>query len=171
MIALVMGGSGSGKSAWAEALIARAPRKNRVYIATMRPTADAQARIARHRAQRAGLGFETLECPQDIGSLRLPPDCAALVEDIPNLLANEMFEGGEPDNVLRDLRNLSRQCCHLCMVTGEVFSDGIRYDSLTQTYIAHLAQLNRSLAAACDCTIEVICGIPVLLRGTLPFPL
>ena len=156
MIALVMGGSGSGKSAWAETLIARAPRKNRVYIATMRPTADAQARIARHRAQRAGLGFETLECPQDIGSLRLPPDCAALVEDIPNLLANEMYGGGDWRRILPGLE------------AGDVFRDGLTYDESTREYRTRLADINSSLAALADAVIEVVYSIPVPVKGELP---
>ena len=168
MIALVMGGSGSGKSAWAEALIARAPRKNRVYIATMRPTADAQARIARHRAQRAGLGFETLECPQDIGSLRLPPDCAALVEDIPNLLANEMYGGGDWRRILPGLEALARRCCTLVLVTGDVFRDGLTYDESTREYRTRLADINSSLAALADAVIEVVYSIPVPVKGELP---
>ena len=168
MIALVMGGSGSGKSAWAEALIARAPRKNRVYIATMRPTADAQARIARHRAQRAGLGFETLECPQDIGSLRLPPDCAALVEDIPNLLANEMYGGGDWRRILPGLEALVRRCGTLVLVTGDVFRDGLTYDESTREYRTRLADINSSLAALADAVIEVVYSIPVPVKGELP---
>ena len=168
MIALVMGGSGSGKSAWAEALIARAPRKNRVYIATMRPTADAQARIARHRAQRAGLGFETLECPQDIGSLRLPPDCAALVEDIPNLLANEMYGGGDWRRILPGLEALARRCGTLVLVTGDVFRDGLTYDESTREYRTRLADINSSLAALVDAVIEVVYSIPVPVKGELP---
>lgn len=168
MIALVMGGSGSGKSAWAETLIARAPRKNRVYIATMRPTADAQARIARHRAQRAGLGFETLECPQDIGSLRLPPDCAALVEDIPNLLANEMYGGGDWRRILPGLEALARRCGTLVLVTGDVFRDGLTYDESTREYRTRLADINSSLAALADAVIEVVYSIPVPVKGELP---
>ena len=35
MIVLVTGGSGCGKSTWAEKLIASLPNENRVYIATM----------------------------------------------------------------------------------------------------------------------------------------
>ena len=35
MIVLVTGGSGSGKSTWAEKLVASLPNENRVYIATM----------------------------------------------------------------------------------------------------------------------------------------
>ncbi|MEE0028071.1 MAG: bifunctional adenosylcobinamide kinase/adenosylcobinamide-phosphate guanylyltransferase, partial [Atopobiaceae bacterium] len=62
MRVLVVGGSGSGKSAYAEQLACSlSPR--RTYVATMESqSAEAQRRIARHRAQRDGLGFITIEC-------------------------------------------------------------------------------------------------------------
>ena len=50
MIHLVTGGSGSGKSAYAEQCILDFGGTRRVYIATMQPFgAEGQARIARHR--------------------------------------------------------------------------------------------------------------------------
>ena len=54
MIVLVTGGSGSGKSTWAEKLVASLPNENRVYIATMQVyDAESVKRVERHRAQRA----------------------------------------------------------------------------------------------------------------------
>ena len=54
MIHLVTGGSGSGKSAYAEQCILDFGGTRRVYIATMQPFgAEGQARIARHRKLRA----------------------------------------------------------------------------------------------------------------------
>ena len=53
MIHLVTGGSGSGKSAYAEQCILDFGGTRRVYIATMQPFgAEGQARIARHRKMR-----------------------------------------------------------------------------------------------------------------------
>ena len=67
MIVLVTGGSGSGKSAFAERLIENLPREKRVYAATMQVyDGESVRRVQRHRAQRAGLGFETVECPKDL---------------------------------------------------------------------------------------------------------
>lgn len=80
MIALVTGGSGCGKSTWAEGFIRRFPGP-RFYIATMQAVdEECRARIARHRAQRAGLGFETVEMARDIQSAPVAPGAAALVE-------------------------------------------------------------------------------------------
>ena len=63
MIHLVTGGSGSGKSAYAEQCILDFGGTRRVYIATMQPFgAEGQARIARHRKMRVAKQFSTIEC-------------------------------------------------------------------------------------------------------------
>ena len=62
MMTLVTGGSGSGKSEYAERLAA-AGGTPRIYVATMIPWDDeGRRRIEKHRAMRAGKGFETVEC-------------------------------------------------------------------------------------------------------------
>lgn len=166
MMLLVIGGSGSGKSAWAEKAIQRAGPAHRYYVATMRPFgADADARIARHRAQRASLGFETIEQPAHIGDIRLSSPAAVLVEDLPNLLANEMFGGGGVSRILPDIESLARRSETLVIVSGQVFSDGVCYDGGTQDYIRELARLHQCLAQRADAVVEVVYSIPVALKG------
>ena len=61
MMIFVSGGSSSGKSAFAESLIVKSGIARRLYIATMEPFgAEAAVRIERHRALRAGKGFDTV---------------------------------------------------------------------------------------------------------------
>ena len=58
MIVLVTGGSGCGKSTWAEKLADTLPRENRFYIATMQVyDEESRNRVQRHRMQRADKGF------------------------------------------------------------------------------------------------------------------
>ena len=170
MMALVIGGSGSGKSKWAEQVIARLPQmQKRYYIATMQAwDEESKRRVARHRIQRVQIGFETVECPQNLAAIRLPQGCAALVEDLPNLLANEMFGGGDPDRILPALQSLRDQCGTLVVVTGNVFADGIAYEEGTQAYIRQLAALNNAAARLADSVVEVVYSIPVALKGALP---
>ena len=74
MIHLITGGSGSGKSVYAENWLIRqggreacGKEKPFLYIATMRPFGqESRQKIMRHRNQRAGKGFATLECYQDL---------------------------------------------------------------------------------------------------------
>ena len=104
MITLITGGSGSGKSAYAEKYICHALNekgyKEKYYIATMQVFDDeGQRKIDRHRRLRAGKGFITIEQPRDIQnavSKLQSENClktgrSALLECMSNLVANEMF--------------------------------------------------------------------------------
>ena len=166
MTALITGGSGCGKSTYAEKLVTRLPFEKRVYIATMRVyDEESVKRVARHRAQRADKGFVTLECPMDLARAEVEPGSTVLLEDIPNLLANEMFDGGDPGRIFPALRELSEKCANLIIVTNDVFCDGVTYPESTQTYIKELAELNRKIAALADYAAEVVYSIPVHLKG------
>ena len=104
MITLITGGSGSGKSAYAEKYICHASNekgfKEKYYIATMQVfDEEGQRKIDRHRRLRAGKGFITIEQPRDIKdavSKLQSENClktgrSALLECMSNLVANEMF--------------------------------------------------------------------------------
>ena len=104
MITLITGGSGSGKSAYAEKYICRVSNENgykeKYYIATMQVFDDeGQRKIDRHRRLRAGKGFITIERPRDIQNAvsklqsesSLKTVRSALLECMSNLVANEMF--------------------------------------------------------------------------------
>ena len=170
MIALITGGSGCGKSTCAESLVARMPPGPRVYIATMRVMdGESERRVARHRAQRADKGFVTVECPTHLGDAPVPAGSAALLEDVPNLLANEMFGGGDPARVLPDIEALARKCAHLVVVTNDVFSDGVAYGESTAAYLRALAEINAAVARMADYVAEVVYSIPVPLKGANPW--
>lgn len=102
MFTLIIGGSASGKSSYAERLTVSLPGDGpRIYLATMEAFgAEAHARIARHRQMRRGRGFETLECTRNLASAQVPPGSNVLLEDMGNLVANELF--GDPDPLLRE---------------------------------------------------------------------
>ena len=170
MTALVTGGSGSGKSAFAEELVSRLPSGKRVYLATMRVfDEESEERVRRHRAQRARLGFRTLEWPMDLLSAPVESESTVLLEDLPNLVANEMFGGGNAERIVPALRALAGRSENLVIVTGDVFSDGVRYPEATASYLCLLAGINRAAAALSDSVTEVVYSIPVPLKGTVPW--
>ena len=169
MIVLVTGGSGCGKSTWAEKLIASLQADRRFYIATMQVyDEESRIRVRRHRAQRADKGFETVECEKDLDSADIPKGSAVLLEDLVNLAANAMFEGGDVRRIVPALKRLSARCSHLVMVTNDLFSDGMTYTPSVQEYLRCLAEINRQAAAMADCTVEMVCSIPIALKGELP---
>lgn len=192
MITLVLGGSGSGKSAYAEHLLDG--KTNKYYIATMQVyDAEGGKKVARHRRLRAGKGFVTMEQPRDIGEVDFskraqqamePPDRAgqnvterprcALLECMSNLVANEMFAENKirlrdevTAQILDGIEALNSQLAHFLIVTNNVFEDGISYEETTAEYIEAMGQVNERLAAMADTVIEVVAGIPVVWKGTL----
>lgn len=113
MMVLVTGGSGSGKSAYAEETVLRlAKEKMRYYIATMQVFDDeGEKKIKRHQKLRAGKGFQTIEQPMHIGQAadKIGKDSVVLLECMSNLVANEMFspmEGEEAATSTRESDNL-----------------------------------------------------------------
>jgi len=169
MIVLVTGGSGCGKSTWAEKLVASLPWEKRVYIATMQVyDEESVLRVARHRSQRADKGFRTIECEKDLASADIEEGSIVLLEDLVNLMANEMFDGGDVGRIVPALEELAKKCRHLVMVTNDVFSDGIQYAESTQEYLQNLAHINRAAAQLADHVVEVVYSIPVALKGELP---
>lgn len=169
MIVLLTGGSGCGKSTYAERLIQTLPKKNRVYIATMQVYDDESVkRVERHRAQRADKGFVTIEQPKELASAAIEPGSTVLLEDLVNLTANEMFDGGDVNRIVPDLEALAKKCANLIMVTNDVFSDGIKYPESTDAYIRNLAAINNRAAELADSVIEVVYSIPIAVKGELP---
>ena len=169
MIVLITGGSGSGKSTYAERLMDRTAGGKRYYIATMRVhDAESEVRVSRHRAQRAGKGYETLECPLDLSAAKVAARASVLLECLPNLVANEMFDGGDVSRVFPALSALANRCKHLLIVTNDVFSDSERYTPEVRAYMQSLAQLNIRTAALADSVVEVVYSIPLALKGAAP---
>lgn len=167
MFTIIIGGSASGKSEYAERHVLSLSR-NPLYIATMEPFGDeALARIQRHQKVREGRGFETIECYVNLSELDIPSDANILLEDMGNLIANEMFrpDGGKKDAVLRGIQSLLKRCRHLTVVTNEVFSGGQNYEGDTIRYLRELADVNREIAARADRVVEVVCGLPNVLKG------
>ena len=140
----------------------------------MRPFgAEAAARIEKHRVQRAGRGFDTVECYVNLLSAPVPPDSAVLLEDIGNLCANELFDAGgsadgAADAVVQGVEALQRRCRVLVIVSNEVASGGADYAGDTLRYLRVLGELNRRLAALSDAVCEVVCGITDYYKGEEP---
>lgn len=175
MLCLIYGGSGSGKSTFAEQLAEDLTTPGpKLYIATMRPWGeDATKRIHRHRQAREGKGFSTVERYTDLGGLSIPRGSVVLLECLGNLLANELFgEDGAGNHAVSvitfGLEHLERQGTHVIVVSNDVGGDGMTYSEETMNYQRMLAQLNASLAARSHLVTEMVCGVPLIYKGTLP---
>lgn len=187
MLYIVTGGSGSGKSEYAEEIAVcryrqAEDRGKLYYIAAMYPQdEECHKRIERHRKMRKEKGFSTIECYHHLNRITGNKRDVMLLECLSNLLANEMYqqEGqikarGEEgilsakEAILSPIFQLEKETGSVIVVTNEVFSDGMEYDAETQNYLRLLGILNRELAKKADGVIEVVCGIPLCRKGELP---
>lgn len=169
VVTLIVGGAASGKSEYAEALTQSWPGR-KIYLATMKPfDQECRARIQKHRRQRAGKGFETVERCMDLSGAPIPEGADVLLECMSNLVANELYEpsGGGADAALRGVDALLERCGNLIIVSNEVFSGGTAYDEGTLFYLRELARVNRALAERADRVAEVVCGLPRYWKGAL----
>ncbi len=188
MIRFVYGGSGSGKSAFAEQLVVSCGAERKYYVATMKVYDDeGRGKVARHQKLRENKGFVTIEQPTCIGSAarQIQQDaqfvqqnarpcekssgkCAVLLECVMNLVANEMFT---PDGIVAEsdvialikegLNELFSIADDVVVVSGNVFCDGVEYDENTKSYMRALAAVNAFIARKADESFEVVAGIPL----------
>lgn len=171
MFLVITGGSGSGKSAYAEQCVLDFGPAERIYIATMYPfDEECDRRIKRHREMRRQKQFFTLECYTGLKKADIPENSVVLLECMSNLTANEMYQedgAGEHtvEEILAGIRYLLSRVRHLVVVTNEIFSDGIDYDPETMRYQSYLGQINSEMGRMADRVTEVVYGIPITVKG------
>ena len=149
MFHVVTGGSGSGKSAYAEEQICMLKKKTNsrhlYYIATMVPYGkETEQKILRHRQMRNGKGFETMECFTDLKKM---------VQTEPGFRSDAAEEG---ICVLLE--------CMSNLVANEVFCDLPPADEEMQEYLSVLGTINCRMAKMADQVTEVVYGIPVEVK-------
>lgn len=168
MFTVVIGGSGSGKSEYAEELAFLTKESRRIYIATMIAwDEECRQRIAKHRKMRDGKKFETIECSHNLSGLQFPSGRkTVLLECMSNLVSNEMYLDGEDpmEKVMDGVLHLQKQVKNLIIVTNEVFSDGDCYSAETNRYRRILGEVNQKIARRADRVVEVVAGIPIQVK-------
>lgn len=197
MLYVVTGGSGSGKSVYAEQLAVTIFKRKRdenksrsvemprlYYIATMHP-ADEEClnRIKRHREMRKDKGFITIERSVGLEQINAGKQDIVLIECMSNLLANEMYladgrirrngQYAEAEEQLKNavfypMKRLAENAGCVIVVTNEVFSEGKHYDEETERYCRLLGTINSWLGKLADGLVEVVCAIPLYRKGEIP---
>ncbi|MFI3312851.1 MAG: bifunctional adenosylcobinamide kinase/adenosylcobinamide-phosphate guanylyltransferase [Eubacteriales bacterium] len=166
---MIFGGSASGKSLFAEDRTMDFPEP-RIYIATMRPWDDeCIKRIEKHRKQRKNKGFDTIECYGSLVDITLPKKATVLLECMGNLVANVQFGEEKFENPLEEIcKNLSvlgETAENLIIVSNDVFLEEPPENEETRTYLQLLAGVTRYMSEYFDRVTEVVCGIPIDLKG------
>ncbi len=178
MRALFIGGGKSGKSTAAQKLALTLHGGGTLYYwATMTPhDGEDKARIRRHRDDRAGLGFTTVERSFDLpgGLGAIDPGGTVLFDSVTACLSEQMFPyGGEMDEtagvrVLAEIRTVSRHSAHFIAVCDDIWRGGEDYRDGTAVYVRALADICRGLAAEFDVVCEMAGGLAHVWKGALP---
>lgn len=145
MVVLVTGGSGSGKSAFAEEYLMRlsTQAETKYYIATMQPFGEESlARIRRHQRLRAGKGFTTIEQSRDLTK------AAQRIAKLPNQFQEEAVTINRPENSVPFIRDTALLECMSNLVANEMFSGA---DIVSEdVVVGHILQGIKSLSAKVD---------------------
>ncbi len=164
-ITLVLGGARSGKSRFAESL-AQEHGGPRTYIATAEAFDDEmRQRIARHREQRAGDGWTTIESTLDPAAA-LPRDGLVLLDCITVWLGNLMHHD-------RDLRaEVSKLCAALeacpaqvILVSNEVGLSIVPENAMARRFRDEQGFANQAFASISETVFFVAAGLPLKLKG------
>jgi len=119
-------------------------------------------RIAKHRQERDGLGFTTIEQPLHIENILI--NCyhtgSFLLDSLTALMSNEMFSVHDSfDNnayarvsagLIKVLANIQQ----IVIVSDYIYSDSMLYNPFIETYRESLAALDRLTAKHCDVVLE-----------------
>jgi len=164
---LVLGGTRSGKSRYAQAL-AEGAGKAPVLIATARiEDEEMQARVARHRDER-GAVWQTIEEAMQLAEvLRHEADQARilLVDCLTLWLSNIMLAGEDVAALTAELANtVPNLRGPVIFVTNEVGNGIVPDNALARRFRDAQGRLNQAMAAACDTVVLVTAGLPLQMK-------
>lgn len=169
-LTLVLGGTSSGKSSFAESLCFQST-KSRTYIATAQAFDDEmREKISKHREMR-GANWLTIEAPLDVADVLADRmageivllDCATL------WLSNVMLADRNLQSVTYDLMDALAACpCDVIVVSNEVGNGIVPDNKLARQFRNAQGRLNQQIAAEAGLVVQVIAGLPQVLKGALP---
>lgn len=166
---LVLGGARSGKSRFAESLVAEYAGPF-IYVATAEIRDDEMRRRVDHHRRRRGDDWSTVECPLDLVSLlgKLRSEGKPVLVDCLTLWMSNLLHrdaATPPESIIQALTDeLRRTTCPLVLVSNEV-GCGIVPDNALARRFRDLAGLaHQSIAEVCPRVTFVAAGLPLRLK-------
>jgi adenosylcobinamide kinase/adenosylcobinamide-phosphate guanylyltransferase len=164
---LVLGGARSGKSTYAESLLAGAPA---LYIATGQALDDEMVERIRHHRDRRGPLWDTIEEPLALAETverHARPDRPLLVDCLTLWISNLMHHGIHVDHA----------CARLCevladppgpvvLVSNEVGLGLVPDNRLAREFRDHQGRVNQCVARACRRVVFIAAGLPLILKDS-----
>jgi adenosylcobinamide kinase/adenosylcobinamide-phosphate guanylyltransferase len=167
-LTLVLGGARSGKSRYAESLIAELPPPW-TYVATAEAgDAEMAERIATHRARR-GTQWQTIEAPRDLAAaLKSCHTTPVLVDCLTLWLSNLLLAEADIEADITGLEQvLMAATTPLVLVANEVGYGIVPNSALGRRFRDLQGLLNQRIAARADRVVLVVAGLPLAVKGTL----
>jgi adenosyl cobinamide kinase/adenosyl cobinamide phosphate guanylyltransferase len=171
-LSLVLGGARSGKSRYAESLIAALPppwKAPWIYIATAEAGDEEMiARIAAHRARR-GSSSRTVEAPRDLPTaIAANKNVPVLVDCLTLWLSNLLLAEVDIDSEIAELeQSLAVAVAPVVLVANEVGSGIVPVHALGRQFRDLQGMLNQRIAARADRVVLMVAGLPLAVKGTL----
>jgi adenosylcobinamide kinase/adenosylcobinamide-phosphate guanylyltransferase len=164
-LTLVLGGARSGKSRYAESLVAELPAPW-IYVATAEACdAEMAERIAAHQARR-GTGWQTIEAPRDLaGALATSVKAPILVDCLTLWLSNLLLADADIDAEIGRFEDaLTRAAVPVVLVVNEVGFGLVPDNALARRFRDLQGSLNQRIAAHADRVVLVVAGVPLVLK-------
>ncbi len=165
-VTLVLGGARSGKSRYAENLLAPLARKT--YLATATAGDDEMAkRIAEHQGRR-GEGWTTIEEPLEIADVVCAEGQAGrpLLVDCLTLWAMNFITAGRDGGkeVTRLYEALNATPGPVVMVSNEIGLGVVPDNQLSRLFVDLQGQVNQLAAQAASRVVFVAAGLPLIMK-------
>lgn len=170
ILSFVLGGAASGKSAWAENLILNSGL-NPVYVATGAAfDAEMQTKIFLHQ-ERRGAQWINFEAEKTVDGVlgRLEAGQAALLDCATMWLNNRIMAEHPLHSAPQDfLKEISAAKAPLIVVSNEVGQGIVPDNALARQFREAQGRLNIAVAQQADLVVQVVAGLPNVLKGELP---
>lgn len=166
-LTLVLGAAASGKSLWAENLLAGSGLQP-VYVATgAAGDAEMAAKITRHRDRR-GAEWRTIEAQDDLPAALagIHAGEGVLLDCLTMWLTARLLRDDDFDHEAGRLLAAVPSCAGpVVAVSNEVGAGIVPADALSRRFREAQGAINQRVAAAADAVTLVVAGLPLRLKG------
>ncbi|NNK15308.1 MAG: bifunctional adenosylcobinamide kinase/adenosylcobinamide-phosphate guanylyltransferase [Sulfitobacter sp.] len=166
----VLGGAASGKSVWAETLV-ESYNLPMVYLATGQIFDDeVEARVKIHKNRR-DLRWQTVEEPFDLAPTlaSLSDKQVVLIDCATMWLTNHLMNDANLEIEQAGLLRALETCAASWVIVSNEVGQGIVPDNaMARSFREAQGRLNIALAAQAELAVQVIAGLPQVLKGRLP---
>ena len=167
-VTLVLGGARSGKSCYAESLMA-ALQPPWVYVATAEAgDAEMAERIAAHR-ERRGPNWRTIEALANLDRVLADHRSEPVLVDCLTLWLSKLLldDGALEDEMVRVEKSLLLATAPKMLVSNEVGAGIVPEHPLGRRFRDLQGVLNQRVAAIADRVVLMVAGLPLVVKGSL----